>query len=162
VNEAGLLLEVMQAFWVRRLLAFHSTDPRMDPERGGGGKLVWCLVAGDHMTSPAYGSPVVGYIRSAQLNDPELDVLEEHIQQYAKEHGYNLVKTFREQGISSVAVWRPELEKLIRGLERHGWVGVVVPDDSHWSARSAVAKRIQERVEGAGGWTAIIRVRSSH
>lgn len=83
------------------------------------------------MNTRAYGSPVVGYVRSPWLNDPELDVLEAQIRQYAQEHGYNLVKVFREEGISSVAAWRPELEKVIRGLERREWVGVIVPDEGH-------------------------------
>lgn len=102
------------------------------------------------MTGHAYGSPVVGYIRSPRLNDPELDVLEAHIRQYASEHGYNLVKVFREEGISSVAAWRPELEKLIRGLERREWVGVIVPDEGHWSKNNSISKLVRNRVEFHG------------
>jgi len=104
------------------------------------------------MTSPTHGSPVAGYVRSPRLNDPEVDVLEERIRQYAKEHGYNLVKVFREEGISSVAAWRPELEKLIRGLERHEWVGVIVPDEGHWASRPTARKRIRDRVNASEGW----------
>jgi hypothetical protein len=105
---------------------------------------------------PAHGSPVVGYVRSARLNDPELDLLEARIRQYAAEHGYNLVKVFREEGISSVAAWRPELEKLIRGLERREWVGAIVLDATHWSSRPTVARRIQERVEQTGFWSVTV------
>lgn len=107
------------------------------------------------MTTNACGSPVVGYARSPRLNDPELDVFEARIRQYAEEHGYNLVKVFREEGISSVAAWRPELEKLIRGLERHEWVGVIVPDEGHWSNRRTIAQRIQRRIETCG-WSVYI------
>lgn len=92
----------------------------------------------------------MGYVRSPRLNDPELDDLEAQIRQYAREHGYNLVKVFREEGISSVAAWRPELERLIRGLERQEWVGVIVPDEGHWSRKRAVAKIIQRHIEGLG------------
>jgi hypothetical protein len=108
------------------------------------------------MTTVAHGSPVVGYVRSPRLNDSELDVLEARIREYAAEHGYNLVKVFREEGISSVAAWRPELEKLIRGLERHEWVGVIVPDEGHWSNRLAVLKRIRGRLEQSGTWAVSI------
>lgn len=104
------------------------------------------------MNTRAYGSPVVGYVRSPWLNDPELDVLEAQIRQYAQEHGYNLVKVFREEGISSVAAWRPELEKVIRGLERREWVGVIVPDEGHWSRQTVMASKIRRMIEKAGGW----------
>jgi hypothetical protein len=102
------------------------------------------------MNSYAYGSPVVGYVRSPQLNDAELDDLEAEIRQYAREHGYNLVKVFREEGISSVAAWRPELESLIRGLERRDWVGVVTLHTNQLSGQAFVAKRIQSRIEDTG------------
>jgi hypothetical protein len=102
------------------------------------------------MSSHPYGSPVVGDVRSPRLNDPELDDLEAEIRQYAQEHGYNLVRVFREEGISSVAAWRPELEKLIRGLERREWVGVIVPDGGHWSRKGTVAKIIQRNIEKLG------------
>jgi hypothetical protein len=102
------------------------------------------------MTMPTHGSPVVGYIRSPQLNDSELDGLEARIRQYAEEHGYNLVKVFREEGVSSVAAWRPELEKLIRGLELHEWVGVITININHWSHALAVSKKIRERIIDAG------------
>jgi hypothetical protein len=108
------------------------------------------------MTTPIHGSPVVGYVRSARLNDPELDVLEARIRRYAQEHGYNLVKVFREEGISSVAAWRPELEKLIRGLEQHEWVGAIVPDEGHWSHIKSIAIRIRARLESTGGWLATL------
>jgi hypothetical protein len=90
------------------------------------------------------------------LNDPELDVIEARIRQYAAEHGYNLVKVFRDEGISSVAAWRPELEKLIRGLERHEWVGVIVPDEGHWSRNTVTLTRIRAKVGNAGGWEAVL------
>jgi hypothetical protein len=99
------------------------------------------------MTPNSHGSPVVGYVRSPRLNDPELDVLEARIRGYAAEHGYNLVKVFREEGVSSVAAWRPELEKLIRGLERHEWVGVIVPDEGHWSENRVIAKRVIRQID---------------
>jgi hypothetical protein len=102
------------------------------------------------MTPHAYGSPVAGYVRSPRLNDPELDVLEAQIRRYALEYGYNLAKVFREEGISSVAAWRPELEKLVRGLERREWVGVIVPDEGHWSSKTAVAGRISGRIQLLG------------
>jgi hypothetical protein len=104
------------------------------------------------VTGHAYGSPVVGYVRSPRLNDPELDVLEAQIQEYAQEHGYNLVKVFREEGISSVAAWRPELEKLIRGLERQDWVGVIVPNERHLTVfrNSSMAGHIRQRIESRG------------
>ena len=44
-------------------------------------------------------------------------MLEERIRQYAKEHGYNLVKVFRKRD-QQRGGRRPELEKLIRGLSR--------------------------------------------
>lgn len=102
------------------------------------------------MAQNTYGSPVVGYIRSPRLNDPELDVLEEAIRQYASDHGYNLVRVFREEGISSIAAWRPQLENVIRGLERREWAGVLVPTVSHWSKNAAMAERIRRRVEQYG------------
>jgi hypothetical protein len=114
------------------------------------------------VTGHAYGSPIVGYIRSPRLSDPELDVLEAQIREYAREHGYNLVKVFREEGISSVAAWRPELEKLIRGLERREWVGVIVPDEGHWSARLATVDRILKRIEASRGWTIAIGLGVHH
>src|SRR5579859_3373666 len=105
------------------------------------------------MASHPYGSPVVGYVRSPRLNDPELDVFEAQIRQYAEEHGYNLVKVFREEGISSVAAWRPELEKLAQGLERRQWVGVIVPDEGHWSRKRSIAGQIKRSIKRSGGWT---------
>jgi hypothetical protein len=105
------------------------------------------------MTYPrAYGSPVVGYIRSARLHDPGLDAAEELIRAYAQAHGLNLVYVFREEGISSVAAWRPELEKLIRGLERHDWTGVIIPDATHWSYQPSIKRKMQTRVEARGAW----------
>jgi hypothetical protein len=109
------------------------------------------------VTGHAYGSPVVGYVRSPRLNDPELDVLEAQIREYAQEHGHNLVKVFREEGISSVAAWRPELEKLIRGLRRREWVGVIVPYEGQWSSVATIAIRIRLRLEETGAWTTIVR-----
>jgi hypothetical protein len=100
-----------------------------------------------------YGSPVVGYVRSAKLDDPELDVLEQQIRRFAKEHGYNLVKVFREEGISSVAAWRPALQKVIQGLDRHEWVGVIVPNERHWSSNAAIASKIRNRLDQSG-WVA--------
>jgi hypothetical protein len=37
------------------------------------------------------GSPVMGYVRSAKLGDPQLDVWEAEIRAYCAERGYNLV-----------------------------------------------------------------------
>ena len=108
------------------------------------------------MTGHAYGSPVVGYVRSPRLNDPELDALEAQIREYAREHGYNLVKVFRDEGTSSVAAWRPELEKLMRGLERREWVGVIVPGEGHWSQIPSTARRIRQAIQTAGGWITFI------
>ena len=109
-------------------------------------------VGGPRVTAHAYGSAVVGYIRSPRLNDSELDVLEALIREYAAERGYNLVKVFREEGISSVAAWRPELEKLIRGLERHEWVGVVIPDFQYLSRKKQTAKHLAQRLIRSGAW----------
>lgn len=94
----------------------------------------------------------MGYIRSPRLHDPELDVHESRIRQYATESGYNLVRIFREEGISSVAAWRPELEKVIRGLVRHEWVGVIVPDETHWSSRASVRRHIRNRISASEAW----------
>jgi hypothetical protein len=99
-----------------------------------------------------YGSPVVGYVRSPRLQDPELDELEVHLRLYAQEHGYNLVAVLREEGISSIAAWRPELERLLRGLERREWVGVLIPSEAHLSHLSSVARRLARRIAAAGGW----------
>src|ERR1017187_8030820 len=94
----------------------------------------------------SYGTPVVGYVRSPRLNDPDVDVLDESIRLYARQHGYNLVRVFRDVGISSVAAWRPEFEQLLRGLERHEWAGVIIPDESHWSRKPLIARRMSRRI----------------
>jgi hypothetical protein len=100
-----------------------------------------------------YGSPVVGYVRSARLNDPELDQAEAAIRAYAHEHGYNLVKVFREEGISSVATWRPQFEQLLRGLERGEWVGVILPDGEHLSTVARIEDGLKRKLHNAAGWS---------
>lgn len=73
-----------------------------------------------------YGSPVVGYVRSARRSDPALDEAEAQIRAYCAEQGWNLAKVFREEGVSSVAAWRPQFDEMVRGLERREWVGVII------------------------------------
>ncbi len=107
------------------------------------------------MAFHTFGSPVVGYVRSVRLHDPELDVAEQLIREHARAYGLNLVHVFREEGISSVASWRPELEKLIHGLKHHDWAGVLIPDDTHWSRNKNMAARIRGRVERIG-WVTVL------
>jgi hypothetical protein len=130
-------------------------DSRAVPRFQGGiaeGPLMTATSNPQDLRPAVYGSPVAGYMRSPLLGDPQLCVLEAGIRQYARKHGYNLVAVFREEGVSSVAAWRPELEKLIRGLERRVWVGVLVPSETHWSSRPAIARRISRRIVIANSW----------
>src|SRR5216683_1763281 len=78
-----------------------------------------------------------------------------HLEELARAYGLNLVHVFREEGISSVASWRPELEKLIHGLKHHDWAGVLIPDDTHWSRNKNMAARIRGRVERIG-WVTVL------
>ena len=94
-----------------------------------------------------YGSPVVGYVRSARRGDPALDEAEAQIRAYCAEQGWNLAKVFREEGISSVAAWRPQFEEMVRGLERREWVGVVIVTRRDLSSLTSKAAKLAKRVE---------------
>ena len=103
-----------------------------------------------------YGSPVVGYVRSPRLNDPALDEAEAQIRAYCAEQGWNLAKVFREEGISSVAAWRPQFEEMVRGLERRNWVGVVIKQIDHLSGQAYRMRRIIERIQAQNAWIAYV------
>lgn len=113
---------------------------------------MWDAVVTDKPHPKPYGSPVVGYVRSARRGDPALDGAEARIRAYCAEQGWNLAKVFREEGVSSVAAWRPQFEEMVRGSERREWVGIVLIDSSHLSNINSTYRRLAARVENIGCW----------
>lgn len=107
---------------------------------------MWGAVVTEKPHPKPYGSPVVGYVRSARRDDPALDEAEAQIRAYCAEQGWNLAKVFREEGVSSVAAWRPEFEEMVRGLERREWVGVVINAEDDLSAIQSSATRMVARI----------------
>ena len=101
-----------------------------------------------------YGSPVVGYVRSPRLNDPALDEAEAQIRAYCAEQGWNLAKIFREEGVSSVAAWRPQFEGVVRGLKQREWVGLVLVCLDSLSSNGQVRARLVSRVK-LHGWITV-------
>lgn len=99
-----------------------------------------------------YGSPVVGYVRSARRGDPALDEAEAQIRAYCVGQGWNLAKVFREEGVSSIAAWRPQFEEMIRGLERREWVGVITIGRGQLSTRPSVCTKLCEAIASTGAW----------
>ena len=116
---------------------------------------MWGAAVTDKPHPKPYGSPVVGYVRSARHGDPALDDAEAHIRAYCAEQGWNLAKVFREEGVSSVAAWRPQFEEMVRGLEQRVWVGVVISSSTHFSINMSRANRLALAVEKYG-WLEII------
>lgn len=116
---------------------------------------MWGAVVTEKPHSRPYGSPVVGYVRSARRGDPALDEAEAQIRAYCAGQGWNLAKVFREEGVSSVAAWRPQFEEMVRGLERREWVGVVIISEEHLSAAKAAATRLKARIESLA-WFRIV------
>jgi DNA invertase Pin-like site-specific DNA recombinase len=108
-----------------------------------------------------YGSPVVGYVRSARRGDPALDQAEAKIRAYCAEQGWNLTKVYREEGVSSVAAWRPQFEEMVRGLERREWVGVVLIAEEQLSTRLSIRKKLQTSIITTTAWVRVIAHRSS-
>jgi len=98
------------------------------------------------------GSPVVGYIRSAKLGDPQLDEWEGQIRHYASERGYNLVEVVRDEGVSAVTVWKPELERLISKFTTAGYAGVITPHRSSLAQSPSAVTRTISRIVAAGAW----------
>ena len=95
---------------------------------------------------------MVGYIRSAKLNDPQLDEWEAEIRAHAAERGYNLVEVVRDEGVSGVAVWKPGLERVIRDVECGKYTGIILLGLKHLALASAPVTTVVERVKRAGGW----------
>jgi DNA invertase Pin-like site-specific DNA recombinase len=102
------------------------------------------------------GSAVVGYVRSAKVGDPQLDIWEAEIRGYCAARGYNLVEVVRDDGVSGVAVWKPGLERLIRDIESGGLVGVLIPGYSHLESTQSAQRRIMKRMKEAGAWVQCI------
>lgn len=116
---------------------------------------MWGAVLTERPHPKPYGSPVVGYVRSARRGDPALDEAEAQIRAYCAEQGWNLAKVFREEGVSSVAAWRPQFEEMVRGLERREWVGVVITAEAFLSSQVGVAKRLRAHIE-EHGWIYVL------
>jgi hypothetical protein len=113
---------------------------------------VWDAVVSEKPHPKPYGSPVVGYVRSAVCGDPALDEAEGQIRAYCAEQGWNLAKVFREEGVSSIAVWRPEFQALIRGLESGEWVGVLLENADHLSHRNDLRRRLIRYIHDSPAW----------
>lgn len=111
---------------------------------------MWGAVLTDNLHPKPYGSPVVGYVRSARRGDPALDEAEAQIRAYCAEQGWNLAKVFREEGVSSVAAWRPQFEEMVRGLERREWVGVVIHRNDDLSSANSVRRNLKCAIDRVG------------
>ena len=111
---------------------------------------MWGAVLTDKPHPKPYGSPVVGYVRSARRGDPALDEAEAQIRAYCTEQGWNLAKVFKEEGVSSVAAWRPQFEEMVRGLERREWVGVILTHQEYLSIARGMRRHLLEKVQQHG------------
>jgi DNA invertase Pin-like site-specific DNA recombinase len=97
-------------------------------------------------------SPVVGYIRSAQINDPRLDEWEAEIRAYASERGYYLVKVARESGTSGVASYRPVLNEILNDLTSGEYIGLIVLNRQHLSSNRTTQERLRGKIDYIGAW----------
>lgn len=102
------------------------------------------------------GSPVVGYVRSAEHDDPRLDQWEAGLRRYAAENGYNLVEVVRDEGVSAVAVWKPGLERVLRDVGRGSYAGILVPSSRTLGQTPTAVRRTRQRVEHDGAWLEIV------
>lgn len=106
----------------------------------------------DEQASSFKGSPVVGYIRSARRGDPQLDEWEAQIRAYCAERGYNLVEVVRDEAVSAVTTWKPGLDRILHGIARKQWVGVLAIDCTHLGSPRTVRRRMIKAIEAANGW----------
>lgn len=91
-------------------------------------------------------SPVVGYVRSAMLNDPRLDEWEAQIRTYAAERGYNLVRVYREEATSGTRNVKPILQQILDSVHVGRYVGLITPSLAHLSSTPSAAARIVHQI----------------
>ncbi len=99
---------------------------------------------------------VVGYLRSAKLNDSQLEEEEAQIRAYAAQRGYNLIALLREEDISSTTAHRPMLQKAIRSLRTQEVAGVIIPSQAQLASRATDINRLLARLRDYG-WVEFIQ-----
>ena len=106
---------------------------------------------------PAYkGSPVVGYLRTARLDDQRIDSWEVKMRNFASAWGYNLTDIRRDVGRSGASVWKPELEKVISCLTKGRYVGAIILSCQHLGVTPSQQRRVVARAAKVGAWISCI------
>jgi hypothetical protein len=94
----------------------------------------------------------MGYVRSAEFNDPNCDILEETVTEFSAANGYDLLGITCDEGGLPGSRYRPAFEKLIAQIGIGVFSGIIVPSMEHLSIGSNPPSETIRRVRTLGGW----------
>jgi len=109
---------------------------------------------------PYKGSSVLGYVRSARRNNPQLDEWEAEIRAYAAERGYNLLVVLREEGVSAVSAHRPIMRYAVAELATNHGVGLIMPSPDHLGIPRIAKILTRQIVQCTNSWIEYLRPHS--